>query len=153
VGETLIENDYEFSIMDNRAPLTLTVHNETATDQPVTFTLTEKYSGSGGNVLSLGENSVTVTVTKDHYANQTECTFTAEKAGKYRLDTADGEENAEVYDANNEWIELPPYEFELQANESTTFFVASAEVMTITTDEINLVIEYFDEATQSWVQA
>ena len=152
VGETLIENDYEFSIIDNRASLTLTVHNETATNQPVTFTLTEKYSGSGGNTLTLGANSVTVTVT-NYYANQTECTFTAEKAGKYRISAADGEENAEVYDANNEWIEELPYEFELQANESTTFFVASAEVMTITTDEINLVIEYFDEATQSWVQA
>ncbi len=151
VGETLIESGYEFSVEDRYGALQLTVHNEMKVEQSVTFTLTEKSSAGSGNTLTLGANAITVTVT-DFYASQTECSFTAEKAGKYRLSTADGEENADVYDANNEWIEVLPYEFVLRANERTSFFVASIDVMFVTVDEINLIIEYYDEATQTWVQ-
>ncbi len=64
--------------------------------------------------------------------------------------TAHGEENAEVmivrgpYDA--EGIELP-YEFELDAGATVKFNVCTTAYMTLTEDEINLVLEKVEDVT------
>lgn len=150
LGENLIEKDYKFSV-EERCSVDFTVHNDTDKIQNVTFALTDLNAGaSDAMILTLGANEVAVTVT-NFYPDQTQCIFTAEKTGKYRISVAANETNADVT-VNDEWVEAFPYEFTLNANESVSILVASVDIMSITEDVIDLVIEYFDEATQTWVQ-
>ena len=90
------------------------------------------------NVLVLGENAVAVTVV-NFYPEATVVTFTAEEAGTYTLAPAEGETNADVYISMGDWIENFPYEFTLEAGESISFDVCSADFM-IEEDVIDLVI-------------
>ena len=97
--------------------------------------------------LVLGENAINVTV-ENYYCAGTEVEFTAVEAGKYVLKVAEGEENADVYIVNGpydvEYVELP-YEFELAAGATVKFNVATSAIMTLTEDEINLVLEKVEE--------
>ena len=93
--------------------------------------------------LVLGENAINVTV-EDFYCAGTEVEFTAVEAGKYVLKVAEGEENADVTlitENSAEWIEVMPYEFELEAGATIKFVIATTAIMTLTEDEINLVLE------------
>ncbi|MBQ3020251.1 MAG: InlB B-repeat-containing protein [Clostridia bacterium] len=97
--------------------------------------------------LVVGENAINVTV-ENYYCAGTEVEFTAVEAGKYVLKVAEGEENADVtlieeYDAT--WIEEMPYEFELEAGATIKFVIATSAYMTLTEDEINLVLEKVEE--------
>ena len=103
-------------------------------------------AGSSGsensNALVVGENSVHVTV-ENYYCAGTEVTFTAAEAGTYVISPAEDEENADVYvvgEYGTEWIEEYPYEFTLSADESITFLVGTSANMTLTEDDIDLVI-------------
>ena len=92
--------------------------------------------------LALGDNAINVTV-ENNFCEGVNVQFTAPEAGKYVLKAADGEENADVYavfgEYNTEWVELP-YEFEVEAGQVVTFNVCTTAIMTLTEDEINLVL-------------
>lgn len=103
------------------------------------MTATAGSSDDNSNALVLGENAVNVTVT-NYFANATTVTFTATEAGTYTISPADGETNADVYITNGDWIESFPYTFTLEAGQSISFDVCSADVLSTTTDTINLVI-------------
>ena len=92
--------------------------------------------------IAVGNVNVTVTV-ENYYCAGVEVIFTATEAGEYKLSVAEGEENADVtlVEGNvTEWIEELPYSFTLEAGESITFIIATANLM-VESDEINLVLE------------
>ena len=91
------------------------------------------------NELVLGENEVDVVV-EGGFPMATTVTFTATEAGTYTISPADGETNADVTVVDGDWIEEFPYTFTLEAGQSISFDVCSADVMSTTTDTINLVI-------------
>ena len=104
--------------------------------------------------LVLGNNAIATKV-ENYYAAPVKATFTAAKAGKYTLTAAAGEENAFVaIDVENgsETAELP-YEFELEAGETVTFYIStSANVMQNNgnfEDEINLVLSLEGENAET----
>ena len=108
-----------------------------------TFSLGEGDGTSSTNALILGENSVHVTV-NNYFCAGTDVTFIATEAGTYVVYPAEGEENAELYVVDDEYyIESDeyPYEFTLAAGESITFNVCTSSVMTLTEDNIDIVIE------------
>ena len=117
--------------------------NDMAADT-INFTVTIETSSDSGNgagaanALVLGENAVGVTVT-NYYADATTVTFTATEAGTYILSAAEGETNADVYITMGDWCELP-YTFTLDAGDTISFDVCSADFMSVTEDTINLVI-------------
>ena len=96
-----------------------------------------------GNVLVMGENSVYVQVI-NFWPQWTEMVFTAPYGATFQLSLAAGEENADIYDFNGEWIENLPYTFTLEEGESITFFFASLE-LAITDDYIDVVISEADD--------
>ena len=119
------------------------------------MTLTEDYidlviafANEEADGLVLGENSVFVTV-NNYFCAGTEVSFTAEQAGTYTINAADGEQNADLTlitaSGDAEWIENLPYEFTLEAGESITFVVATTAIMTLTEDYIDLVVAVAEE--------
>ena len=104
--------------------------------------------------LVLGNNAIATKV-ENYYAAPVKATFTAAKAGKYILTAAAGEENAFVaieVENGSETAELP-YEFELEAGETVTFYIStSANVMQNNgnfEDEINLVLSLEGENAET----
>lgn len=147
----VIENGYEFEIeLDNQKP-SFTVHNATKADIILAFSLTDlNATVEPATALELGENAINVTVL-NYIPQMTVCEFQAEKAGKYRIYAAEGEENADVYDSEENYLEVLPFEFDLAENDVYTFYVASLNAM-IESDVIDLIIEYYDETAGAWVQ-
>lgn len=139
-----VDLPYEFTLAANES-ITFKVATAaymTLTEDTIDLVVTKKDSDNEGdsiNALVLGENSVHVTVT-DYFPNPTVVTFTATEAGTYTLAPVVGENNADVTVVNGDWIEEYPYEFTLAANESVSFEVVTAAYMTLTEDDIDLVI-------------
>jgi hypothetical protein len=92
-------------------------------------------------VLVVGENAVVVTV-ENYYCAGKEVEFTAPKAGTYVISAAEGETNADVGVLDEygiEWVSLP-YEVEMAEGETLGLVICTTAYMTLTEDEINLVI-------------
>ncbi|MBE7100531.1 MAG: hypothetical protein E7364_02845 [Clostridiales bacterium] len=119
----------------------------TNADEACTVVITIAVYEEPATQLVVGENAINVTV-ENMFCEGTMVEFTAVEAGKYVLKAADGEENADVYIVNGpydvEYVELP-YEFELEAGATVKFNVCTTAYMTLTEDEINLVLEKVEE--------
>ncbi|MBQ3559007.1 MAG: hypothetical protein IJA07_05825 [Agathobacter sp.] len=143
-AEWIEEYPYEFTLSADESITFLvgTSANMTLTEDDIDLVIEAKAGDSASNKLVLGENSVHVTV-ENYYCAGTEVTFTATETGTYVISPAEGEENADVYvvgEDGAEWIEEYPYEFTLSADESITFLVGTSANMTLTEDDIDLVI-------------
>jgi len=100
-------------------------------------------------VMKLGDNAYNVTITSG-WAEGVEVSFTAEKAGKYTLSAAGGEDNAEVSviaDYSSEMVDLP-YEFVLDEGETVKFYISSTALLQ-SEDEINLVLSLEGENAET----
>ncbi len=104
-----------------------------------------------GNVLVLGDNAITVTVS-NYNVNYVFYTFTAAEAGTYVLMPAATELSADIYAPNGDWIdfaELPNgYEFTLAAGESITFEIGTLHAMMGDEQVIDLVLSEKEEGAE-----
>ena len=149
-GATVIDSGDTVSQYNEYYSLVMVYNGAGATD--ITFTLEDPYvpegseggstgGGEGTTVLSVGSNSVYVTV-NNYFCEGTTVSFTAETAGTYLISPADGEMNADITisdEFSSESLTMP-YTFTLEAGETIEFTVFTSAYMTLTEDYIDLVI-------------
>lgn len=149
-GATVIASGDTVSQYNEYYSLVMVYNGTGATD--ITFTLEDPYvpegseggstgGGEGTTVLSVGSNSIYVTV-NNYFCEGTTVSFTAETAGTYLISPADGEMNADITisdEFSSESLTMP-YTFTLEAGETIEFTVFTSAYMTLTEDYIDLVI-------------
>ncbi len=129
----VVEGTVTQFVPDGWFTIELTLTNTTDADIAASLTFEDPNAGNdepAGNALAVGENVVSVAVS-GYYCPGVEMTFTAEEAGTYAFSFTDDADEGELYyyaDPINGMVEELPLALDLEAGQTITVIVATANI-------------------------